>query len=241
MVPTPAIRNLIREDKIHQIYSSMQTGQEKLGMQTLNQCLATLYMNRQITMETAITASSNKDELQEMIHRGTGVVAGAGVGTCAALEEVAGGRGCQPPARTRCPISPLPVEHVVARSSAASGWPIRWTPRSSMLRRERILVTKISAVKEKPKTDGQGKLRVGRKVPSKSLAVFTRQFSVMIDAGLPLVQCLDILGRQEPHKGFSATILHDAFRRRGRRVARRRDAAAAEVVRRALRQHGGGG
>ncbi len=77
----------------------------------------------------------------------------------------------------------------------------------SMLRREQILVTRIGAVKEKPKTDGQGKLRVGRKVPSKSLAVFTRQFSVMIDAGLPLVQCLHILGRQEPHKGFSATIL----------------------------------
>jgi type IV pilus assembly protein PilC len=44
-------------------------------------------------------------------------------------------------------------------------------------------------------------------VPTKSLAVFTRQFSVMIDAGLPLVQCLDILGRQEPHKNFAATIL----------------------------------
>jgi type IV pilus assembly protein PilC len=44
-------------------------------------------------------------------------------------------------------------------------------------------------------------------VPSKNLAIFTRQFSVMIDAGLPLVQCLDILGKQEPHKGFSAVIL----------------------------------
>ena len=44
MVPTPAIRNLIREDKIHQIYSSMQTGQEKVGMQTTNQSLASLYM-----------------------------------------------------------------------------------------------------------------------------------------------------------------------------------------------------
>jgi twitching motility protein PilT len=80
MVPTPAIRNLIREDKIHQIYSSMQTGQEKLGMQTLNQCLATLYMSKQITMETALTASSNKDELTEMIQRGSGVVPGAGLG-----------------------------------------------------------------------------------------------------------------------------------------------------------------
>ena len=44
LVPTPAIRNLIREDKVHQIYSAMQTGQEKLGMQTMNQSLATLYM-----------------------------------------------------------------------------------------------------------------------------------------------------------------------------------------------------
>jgi type IV pilus assembly protein PilC len=77
----------------------------------------------------------------------------------------------------------------------------------AMLRREQILVTKISAVKDKTKDAAQQKFRVGRKVPSKNLAVFTRQFSVMIDAGLPLVQCLDILGRQEAHKGFSQTIL----------------------------------
>ncbi len=44
-------------------------------------------------------------------------------------------------------------------------------------------------------------------MPTKNLAIFTRQFSVMIDAGLPLVQCLDILGKQEPHKHFSAAIL----------------------------------
>ena len=47
--PTPAIRNLIREDKVHQIYSKMQVGQEKMGMQTMNQCLATLYQKRLIT------------------------------------------------------------------------------------------------------------------------------------------------------------------------------------------------
>ena len=77
----------------------------------------------------------------------------------------------------------------------------------AMLRREQILVTKISAVKEKAKEDkSQQKFRA-TKVPSKSLAIFTRQFSVMIDAGLPLVQCLDILGRQEPHKGFAQVIL----------------------------------
>jgi twitching motility protein PilT len=79
MVPTPAIRNLIREDKVHQIYSAMQTGQEKVGMQTANQSLASLHMAGKITLETAMLASSNRDELQEMINRGVGVVQGAGL------------------------------------------------------------------------------------------------------------------------------------------------------------------
>jgi twitching motility protein PilT len=80
LVPSPAIRNLIRDDKIHQIYGAMQAGQEKLGMQTMNQSIVSLYQKRQITLETAMTASSNKDELQDMITRGVGVVAGAGLG-----------------------------------------------------------------------------------------------------------------------------------------------------------------
>jgi twitching motility protein PilT len=79
MVPNPAIRNLIRDDKVHQIYSTMQTGQEKLGMQTMNQSLATLVQKRQITTETAVGASSLRDELEQMIARGAGVVAGAGM------------------------------------------------------------------------------------------------------------------------------------------------------------------
>jgi twitching motility protein PilT len=79
MVPTPAIRNLIRDDKVHQIYGAMQTGQEKMGMQTANQSLASLYQKRLITFETAMGASSNRDELQDMINRGVGVVAGAGM------------------------------------------------------------------------------------------------------------------------------------------------------------------
>jgi twitching motility protein PilT len=80
LVPTPAIRNLIRDDKIHQIYGAMQTGQEKLGMQTANQSLVSLHLRRAITLETAMGASSNRDELQDMINRGVGVVAGAGMG-----------------------------------------------------------------------------------------------------------------------------------------------------------------
>jgi twitching motility protein PilT len=83
MVPTPAIRALIRDDKIHQIYGAMQTGQEKLGMQTANQSLATLHQKRLISLDTAIGASSNQDELQDMINRGVGIVAGAGLGRTA--------------------------------------------------------------------------------------------------------------------------------------------------------------
>jgi twitching motility protein PilT len=79
MIPTPAIRNLIRDDKVHQIYSSMQTGQEKLGMQTMNQALATLCMTRQISVDAAMSATSLRDELEQMLNRGTGVVAGAGM------------------------------------------------------------------------------------------------------------------------------------------------------------------
>ena len=73
LIPNPAIRNLIREDKIHQIYSMMQTGQDKFGMQTFNQSLATLYLKKVITLEVAMQRSSNVDELKDLIERGSGV------------------------------------------------------------------------------------------------------------------------------------------------------------------------
>jgi len=76
------------------------------------------------------------------------------------------------------------------------------------LRREQIQVTRIDPAKAAAKAEPVLKTGMkGPKAPSKNLAIFTRQFSVMIDAGLPLVQCLDILGKQEPHKGFSQVIL----------------------------------
>jgi len=92
LIPTPGIRNLIREDKVHQIYSAMQTGQEKAGMQTMNQALASLYFKKAISLDTAMGASSLRDELQEMINRGVGVVPGAGLGR-------AGGSPVRPIAR----------------------------------------------------------------------------------------------------------------------------------------------
>jgi twitching motility protein PilT len=70
MVPNPAIRNLIREDKIHQIYSQMQIGQDKFGMQTMNQALAGLYLKRLISMDDATARSSDPDELRNLINQG---------------------------------------------------------------------------------------------------------------------------------------------------------------------------
>ncbi len=70
LIPNSAVRNLIREDKIHQIYSMMQTGSDKFGMQTLNQSLASLYRKRDITLETALSISSNQKELLDLVGRG---------------------------------------------------------------------------------------------------------------------------------------------------------------------------
>src|SRR5258705_10496884 len=81
---------------------------------------------------------------------------------------------------------------------------------TAALRREQIQVTRITPAKA-PAKDAAAKKdkagQIGKKVSAKNLAVFTRQFSVMIDAGLPLVQCLDILGTQEEDKNFAAVIL----------------------------------
>jgi type IV pilus assembly protein PilC len=79
----------------------------------------------------------------------------------------------------------------------------------SALRREQINVTRITPSKSKAEAAGKAPAKgsINRKVKPKNLAVFTRQFSVMIDAGLPLVQCLDILGNQEEDKNFAAVIL----------------------------------
>ena len=67
MVPNAAIRNLIREDKVHQIYSQMQIGQDKFGMQTMNQSLFSLFHKRMISLEDALGRSQDPEELKQMI------------------------------------------------------------------------------------------------------------------------------------------------------------------------------
>ncbi len=67
MVPNAAIRNLIREDKLHQVYSQMQVGQSDSGMQTMNQSLYDLYQRGMITLDDAMSYAGDVDELRGMI------------------------------------------------------------------------------------------------------------------------------------------------------------------------------
>ena len=91
----------------------------------------------------------------------------------------------------------------------------------AQLRRQNIVVT---GIREKGKEISLSK--VGRKVPPKILAIFTRQFSVMIDAGLPLVQCLEILALQQEHKNFQKILLQV-----------RQDVEAGSTLADAMRRH----
>jgi twitching motility protein PilT len=97
LVVTPAIRALIRDDKVHQIYSSMQAG-KKWGMQTLNDALYQLYMNREVTAEECLRVSGDPTEFQRMIGQ---------------LDPADEGRTGQPPAAkpapTRGPASGSPA------------------------------------------------------------------------------------------------------------------------------------
>jgi len=74
LVPNAAIRNLIREDKVHQVYSQMQLGQSKYGMQTMNQSLMSLLLSRSITLEECLGHSTDPDELKTMITAAGGAI-----------------------------------------------------------------------------------------------------------------------------------------------------------------------
>jgi len=97
------------------------------------------------------------------------------------------------------------------------------------LRREQVLITRITPAKAKAKAAAPARVgRRNKKVPAKNLAIFTRQFSVMIDAGLPLVQCLEILGNQEEDKNFASVILQT-----------RADVEGGAALADAMRKHSG--
>jgi twitching motility protein PilT len=86
LIPNPAIRNLIRENKIHQIYSSMQMGQEKFGMQTFNQSLSNLYFRKLVSLDTVMSMTSFPEELTDIIQRREGAKIASG-GTSGSMRK----------------------------------------------------------------------------------------------------------------------------------------------------------
>jgi twitching motility protein PilT len=139
MVSTPAVRNLIREEKIHQIYSAMQSGQ-KFGMQTMNQALVELISRRQITREEAMNRSTNPEELAQLLLQVEGAAAGAARRSTSGKEAQAWPSGrtrderwrAPPRARWRRPTATPP-----SRSSGARGSSRRPSRRSRPPRSKR--------------------------------------------------------------------------------------------------------
>ncbi len=78
MIPNPAIRNLIREEKVHQIYSQMQVGQTKFGMQTMNQSLLAAHLRRDISLDDAVGRSPDPDEFRTLLTASQGASPAAG-------------------------------------------------------------------------------------------------------------------------------------------------------------------
>ncbi len=194
-MPNSAIRNLIREDKVHQIYGMMQTGQAKYGMQTFNQSLAALYFKRMITLQTALARSSLPRR-----------AAGDHQPRSRRAQPERSGPGARRPRRQGA--RPMPSFVWKGKTRAGS------VQEGVLLADTRDAAEAVAAAAEDP-----GHLACARRAgrsrscPScrpasaaKRIAIFTRQFSVMLDAGLPLVQCLEILGEQEENKNFRAII-----------------------------------
>ena len=188
LIPSSAIRNLIREDKVHQIYGMMQAGQAKHGMQTFNQSLASPL-------------------LQAHDHAGGGARPFVLSGRVAGDHQPRSGQPEPQPDRVggRSRKMPSFVWKGKTRAGQVQEGQLLADSRdaaAAVLRRQQIQITSI---KEKGK---EIKLipRFSRGIKAKRIAIFTRQFSVMLDAGLPLVQCLEILGDQEESRNFQAII-----------------------------------
>ena len=207
-------------------------------MQTANQSLASLYMKRLITLETAMsalveqgrTAGHDQPRRRRRRRRGAGP---DGRDAPAARPPVPG---------TSAEERTMPTFAYTGRTRAGADGQRRARRRHDGRRGRRAAARADHGHADhagqgrrpaaKADEEGGGG-KIGKKVSAKNLAVFTRQFSVMIDAGLPLVQCLDILGNQEEDKNFAAVILADADRRRSR--ARRSPTRCASTRRRSIR------
>ncbi len=225
MIPNAAIRNLIREDKIHQIYSQMQVGQAKFGMQTMNQCSA---LARHEAADhagggasaTAPTPRSCSNMIASGRRAGRRPAAGERQAVRMANDASSShGKVARAPARSRKGDD----GGRGASRRSPTGCARRASPMSKVKKKAKDIEIKL------PFGWGQG-------VPEKDLVIFTRQFATMIDAGLPLVQCLDILSTQPPNKNLQKVLARRQGAGRAGLDLLRRAAQAPEGLRRPLRQ-----
>ena len=195
LVCTPAIKAVIREGKMHQIYSLMQAGQ-KYGMQTMNQALLPGGRStRHISPEEAMERSRDRAELEAMLGK---------VGVRVARLTTRRNRRCRSIVwKGRTLGGEIQAGEIDGRDARTR----RWT----LLRKKRIIVT---SVREKPKGCSFAMPKLGGRPRQrrKDLAIFTRQFATMINAGLPLVQCLDILAKQTSKPSLRRAIIAEVMR-----------------------------
>ncbi len=235
LVTTPAVRNLIREGKVHQIYSSMQAG-GRYGMQTMDMSLAQHVKAGHITQQLAFERCHDPEELQRLM-------GGAGLGTgaperrrrpwtwaarAAAAWSWAGCSAWLRPSSTRSATrrgtwSPAPW-WPTASCSCCSGC-ARWATRPSRSARRRRASTSRSTCSK-------------AKVKLKDLSIFSRQFATMINSGLPILRAMSILAEQTENKLLGETLIDVPHRRRAGRLAVGGHGQAPQGLQRPLRLDG---
>ena len=212
LIPTPAVRNLIREGKTHQIYSTMQTG-TAFGMQTMDAALADLVRRGIITRELAKNRSSTPAEFERLLGqpagRGRRPLSAAGIAARADKDRVSNAsrrRARRSAGRQRGvgeAMTNFAYKALDARGAQATG-EIEGESKAAVaaaLRNQGLTVLDLNEVKQ-----GWGQIQIGGRIKAKDLTVFSRQFATMVNSGLSMLRCLYVLEEQTPNKKLAAVI-----------------------------------
>ena len=222
LIATPAIRNLIREGKTHQIYSAMQAGAQQ-GMHTMDQHLADLVKTGKISYETGLEKCHHVEDFNRLTGRASG-----------------GSQGARPD-QGRHGRQLLRGGQRTDGATATKTYEYAVRDRGGKIVKGRIEAPNQAAVANRLKTMGLAPMSInevstgglkkeiripgfgGNKITLKDLAIMARQLATMIDAGLSLLRSLTILAEQTESKPLAKRPRAGAQRRRGRcRRSRRR-------------------
>ena len=232
LVPTPAIRNLIREGKTHQIYAAVQTS-GAVGMQTMDADLARLVRAGKITRSLAEQRASVPEELKRLL--GGEAVAAPARGRRPTRDAGRAGRRLRPPTRravSRWPTRPhspsgrwtSPGPHPPARSVAESKAQV-----TEQLRQRGLIVLDVTEKSEPFKIENV--LNRWKSVDMRELAVFSRQFATLVASGMPMLRTLHTLEEQTQDEMITEAVGGTARRRRGGQHPRAGDGAPPQGLR----------